>query len=104
MHFYKMTIIEETASEYRNELTLWDTDKSKIWIQIGEDTFDDPHALQGMAITVDDARALMNELNRLISIIGNTELSLAETREPEVIGSGNSLKETSLSQKVNWTK
>jgi hypothetical protein len=62
MYFYQMTILEETESEYQSKLMLWDT------IQVGS-TSDDLCETQGIAITPEDGRALINELTRLLQRI-----------------------------------
>lgn len=67
-----MTIIEEENSEYRSELKLWRNADGKIWIQVGYDETD-PYATQGIPITTDDAKALINELQRLVKNIEGTE-------------------------------
>lgn len=99
MYFYKMTIIEETDSEYRNELTLWDTDKGKIWMQIGEDDINDPLQTQGMAITVEDARALINELSRLIKQIDGFSEHAESNPGKQLV-----LTPEQPVSKVNWSK
>lgn len=91
MHFYTMTITSEIESEYRSELKLWENSGGDIWIQIGYDDNDDPYSTQGMAITTDDAKALIAELTRLIK--------QTETAAPAALG-----QQLPLLQKVNWNK
>lgn len=67
---YRMLIIrEEIESEYQSEMKLWPNTDGDIWIQISIDETD-PYSTQGMAITTDDARALIAELTALVKDIG----------------------------------
>jgi hypothetical protein len=90
MHFYTMTILEETESEYQSELKLWENKDGKIWIQVGYDD-NEPHGSHGIPITTDDARALINELSRLL-----------KTMEPPVQEVKQPLGQQLPISKVNW--
>lgn len=64
-----MTITEEcTQNEEPFMLQLWENRDGKIWIQCGYDEME-PHGMHGIAITPDDARALIAELTRLVKEI-----------------------------------
>lgn len=67
-----MTIIEETESEYKTELKLWENSHGKIWIQCAIDETE-PTGIQGLEITTNDAKALIQELTRIVNSIEGTE-------------------------------
>lgn len=93
MHYYQMTIREETESEYVSELKLWENTEGKIWIQISMDE-SDPCQLQGLAITKDDARVLIQELTRMLKgIEGELATGKQLTLTPDA----------AVPQKVKWT-
>lgn len=93
MYLYTMTIFEETESENRSELKLWEGANDKIWIEIGYGD-DEPCMNQGIAITKDDAEALIKELTRLIKNL-----------EPEIKVNDNGVQGKQLPpSKVNWDK
>lgn len=98
MHFYTMTILEETESECRSELKLWENAKGHIWMQIGYGE-DDPCTTQGIPLTADDARALIGELTRLVKEIEPTDKSYKtltpSSHEPNV-------GQLPIPSKVNW--
>lgn len=81
MYFYTMTITEEcTQNEEPSMLQLWENRDGKIWIQCGYDEME-PHGMHGIAITPDDARALIAELTRLVK-----EIESNTTREVDGLG------------------
>lgn len=64
MVIYTMTIIEETDSEYKSELKLWENTDGKIWLEVGLGD-NEPCLNQGITLTKNDALALAKELERL---------------------------------------
>jgi hypothetical protein len=78
MHFYTLTIMEETESEYKSELKVWENDSGNIWLQVGYDD-NEPYSTQGIPLTPTDARALINELSRILrGIEGDEQRILGE--------------------------
>lgn len=94
MHYFTMKIIEETDSEYKAELTLWENTDSKIYVQIGYDD-NDPYSTQGICITANDARALINELSSIVKSIEGTDDRHLTLTPPS---------QTKTPSKVNWSK
>jgi hypothetical protein len=88
MHFYTLTIMEETESEYKSELKLWENTDGNIWLQIGYDD-NDPITTQGIPLTPNDARALISELSRILEgIEGNQQRILGELLKQSDKGQG----------------
>lgn len=63
-----MTIVENGESKYKRKLSLWPNVNGQVWVEIGMEQ-DDPMMLQGLAIDLDDAKVLLNELQRIIKEI-----------------------------------
>lgn len=80
MHYYMLTISEETESEFKSELQVWENREGKLWIQIGDEPME-PHGVHGMTLTKDDAVALIKELTRLVGYVPTQQI---KTEQPKI--------------------
>lgn len=101
MHYYIMSILEETESGDPCELKLWRNKDEKIWIQLGYDEME-PNGVHGMVLTPSDAKALVNELYRILE-----EIEDIDDRQVKIETPKQALKmqdgQLTLS-KVDWGK
>lgn len=105
MHFYTMTIREETEGSNQSELKLWANDQDKIYLEVGPINNEDaPYHMGFITLTPDDVRALINELTRLVNEIEPADTSPKDQLTLTPPSHNLSTGQLPLPSKVNWSK
>lgn len=68
-----------------NKLSLWPTTENKVWIEIGDWDIENPYGLQGIPLDIYDAKALRDELIRIVKFLEGCDPIVKTTTKKDEI-------------------